>query len=119
LATKLHIDVVLITTGKTLLTTGGRSLQCDPAEYSSRGKGIFMIQFFEYFGTITGILGALLLAANIRFSPWAFVIYLASCAAWIGFGLLTAAPGLVAMQTVFVCANLLGIYRWLIKPVSD
>ena len=67
-----------------------------------------MMALLEWFGAATGIIGALLLAANIRLSPWAFVIYLLSCAAWIAFGVLTSAPGLVAMQSVFVAANTLG-----------
>ena len=78
-----------------------------------------MMALLEWFGAATGIIGALLLAANIRLSPWAFVIYLVSCAAWIAFGVLTSAPGLVAMQTVFVATNMLGIWRWLVRrPVA-
>lgn len=77
-----------------------------------------MIAALEWFGAATGILGALLLAANIRQSGWAFVIYVASCLAWICYAWMTGAAGMITMQIVFLAANLLGIYRWLVQPAK-
>jgi len=79
-----------------------------------------MMALLEWFGAATGIIGALLLAANFRLSPWAFVIYLLSCAAWIAFGLLTSAPGRRSGgHAVGVCGSQYVGDRWLVrKPVG-
>ncbi len=57
-----------------------------------------------------------MLAARHAHAAWAFVLYLISSCAWIAFGLLTGAPGLITMQLVFVGTAVLGIYNWLILP---
>lgn len=53
----------------------------------------------EMLGAATGISGALLLAWRGRLAPWA----------WVG------SHPLIAQQTIFLCANRLGVYRWLIR----
>jgi hypothetical protein len=75
-----------------------------------------LIFFLEWFGCFLGVSGAALLALNNRWSGYGFVLFLASNAAWIGFGLLTSANGLVTMQVVFSLTSAVGIWQWLIKP---
>ena len=71
---------------------------------------------FELVGSGTGIAGAILLALKIRYSPWAWPLWVLSCFAWILFGLSTQAYPLVAQNAVFIGINILGTWTWLIKP---
>jgi nicotinamide riboside transporter PnuC len=77
-----------------------------------------VVTTLEWFGAATGIIGALLLAANIKISAWAFVIYVISSLALMGYAWLVGAHGILMMQTVFFVINLLGIYRWLVQPTK-
>lgn len=73
--------------------------------------------YLQWIGCAFGVFGAFLLALNTRFSGWGFVSFLASNGCWIGFAVLTNAPGLFYMQVAFTGTSLLGIYRWvLVKP---
>ncbi len=73
-----------------------------------------MLQPIKWTGTGTGILGALLIAANVPLSGWGFVLFLVSSLAWTGAGLLTREPSLVALNATFTAINVLGIVRWLL-----
>lgn len=75
-----------------------------------------MLSLIEWAGCLFGVLGAGLLALNNRWSGWGFVLFLGSNAAWIAFGLITGAMGLVTMQIVFTATSLVGIWQWLIRP---
>jgi len=68
----------------------------------------------EWSGAITGMAGAALLATNTEISGLGFVLFLASNACWIAFGLRQRHWGLVSMQAGFTATSLLGIWRWLI-----
>lgn len=73
--------------------------------------------YLQWIGCAFGVLGALMLALNNRLSGWGFVSFLASNVCWIGFGVMTDAPGLIFMQVAFTATSLLGIYRWMLaKP---
>lgn len=76
--------------------------------------------YLQWIGCAFGVFGALLLALNNRLSGWGFVSFLASNVCWIGFGVMTDAPGLIFMQVAFTATSLLGIYRWMLaKPVPN
>ncbi len=76
-----------------------------------------LTSFLEWAGCASGLAGACMLALNHRLSGWGFVAFLVSNALWIAFGLLTKAPGLVAMQIGFTATSLLGIRNWFgVKP---
>lgn len=75
-----------------------------------------MIETIEWAGCIIGLSGAALLAMNSRYSAWGWVLFLLSNAAWIAFGLMTHANGLVVMQIGFTITSLTGIWKWLIVP---
>ena len=70
----------------------------------------------EWVGAIGGCAGALLLAFNNRWSGYGFVLFLASNAAWMTYGVMTHTFGMVTMQIVCTGTSLLGIWRWLVKP---
>lgn len=72
--------------------------------------------FWEWIGCITGVVGSIMLATRHPKSAWAFVLYFVSSCSWIIYGVMTKAPGLIAMQLVFVVTAILGIYNWLILP---
>lgn len=57
--------------------------------------------------------GALLLALNIKYSGWGFVLFLIANITWIVFGYLIGAHGLVLNQIFFTATSVLGIKRWL------
>jgi hypothetical protein len=71
---------------------------------------------FEFTGAATGIAGALLLALKLKWSGWAFAIFLVSNLAWIVFSVATGTYGLLAQEAVYLAINLVGAWRWLIQP---
>ncbi len=68
----------------------------------------------KWLGTATGIAGATVIALNLSFSGWGFVLFLASSVSWTVAGLRMRENSLVVLQGAFTAINLLGIYRWLI-----
>ncbi len=73
---------------------------------------MLMTDFLQYIGAITGMIGALLMALNIPASRFAYVAYMASNMAWLGYGYFAVVPGLVMMQSVFFVTTLIGLWRW-------
>ncbi len=73
-----------------------------------------MLRVLKWLGTAAGILGALLVAANIPSSGWGFVLFLVSSLSWSAAGRLMREPSLVALNVTFVAINILGIVRWLL-----
>lgn len=67
-----------------------------------------------WLGSVTGVLGALLLALNNKASGYGFVLFLVSNVFWLAFGLMSGLTSMVVMQSVFTVTSLIGIYRWLI-----
>lgn len=68
----------------------------------------------KWFGTITGVVGAVILALNIPVSGWGWVLFAASAAAWTAAGLVMRDMSLVVLQATFLVVDILGIWRWLI-----
>lgn len=66
----------------------------------------------KWLGTITGVAGALLVAANVGAVGWGFVLFALSSAAWGFAGLAMREPSLVALQGVFLAVDVVGIWRW-------
>lgn len=66
----------------------------------------------KWFGTATGIAGALLVAANIGMVGSGFLLFAFSSAAWTWSGLVMREPSLVALQAVFLAIDLVGVWRW-------
>ena len=70
----------------------------------------------QWFGCVFGVMGALLLALNNRYSGWGFVAFLLSNVFWIVYGVITEAPGLIVMQLAFTATSLIGLYKWMWVP---
>lgn len=68
----------------------------------------------KWLGTITGVLGALMLALNIPVSGWGWVLFTISSVSWTVAGLVLRDTSLVVLQGAFVAVDLLGVWRWLI-----
>lgn len=68
---------------------------------------------FGWIGTITGILGGLLLAVNLEYSNYGFFIFLISATSWTIQGYKNNDRSLMILNTFFIFIDLLGIYRWI------
>lgn len=70
-----------------------------------------MIDFLEWTGSITGLLGAFLLATHTRISRYGWIAFLAANIAMIGFAFGIGRYGLLAQQLGFLGTSLLGMHR--------
>ncbi|RMG37535.1 MAG: hypothetical protein D6720_03030 [Gammaproteobacteria bacterium] len=69
----------------------------------------------EWAGSLTGLLGAWLLAINdLQWSGYGFVAFLVSNGFWIALGIRKRLFGLLLMQVGFTGSSLMGIARWLL-----
>ena len=68
---------------------------------------------YEWLGSLSGLLGAFLLATNTGVSGYGFVAFLVSNACWLVVGARRAMWGLLWMQLGFTATTALGLYRWL------
>lgn len=63
----------------------------------------------------SGVVGALLLALNVTYSPWAYPLFVLSSYLWIKWGWeRDNAAELVLMNLVLLCIGLIGVCRWFI-----
>ena len=71
----------------------------------------------EWYATISGIVAALMIAADInrKVTGWGFVLFCTMNIAWIGFGMIDDTGGLTTQNIVLFGINALGIYRYLIR----
>jgi hypothetical protein len=70
----------------------------------------------EAAGTLSGLLGAFLLARNGKGAAYGWIAFLASNFALIAFAWRHEHPGLLTLQLAFVATSSLGIWTWLLKP---
>ena len=68
----------------------------------------------KWLGTLTGVLGALVLALNIPVSGWGWVLFTISSISWTIAGLALRDASLAVLQGTFIVVDLLGVWRWLI-----
>ncbi len=74
----------------------------------------WLLTTLKWIGTITGLVGALILAVNLPLSGWGWVLFAASALAWTIAGIVMREYSLVLLQGGFFIVDLLGIYRWLL-----
>lgn len=67
---------------------------------------------FDWIGSAMGLAGALLLSTNTIYSPFGWVLFLGSNAAWIVFSVQRNLAPLLVMQLGFTGTSILGIVRW-------
>ncbi len=70
------------------------------------------LNLLKWFGSATGVLGALLIASNVGAVGWGFILFALSSTAWAWSAAVMREPSLVALQTVFLGVDLVGIWRW-------
>lgn len=68
----------------------------------------------KWFGTATGVAGALVLALNLPLSGWGWALFLVSSLSWTFAGAVMKDMSLVVLQFTFVVVDVIGIWRWLI-----
>jgi len=66
----------------------------------------------EWFGSITGIIGAIWLSLNMSTSRWAYPFFLSSSLVLLLWAFLQNHEGILWQQSVFTVINIIGIYRW-------
>lgn len=70
-----------------------------------------MIDFLEIFGTVTGLVGAFLLATHTGISRYGWIAYFLANIALIGFAIGIERYWLLAQQIGFMATSILGLYR--------
>jgi hypothetical protein len=73
-----------------------------------------LLSALKWFGTITGIVGAGILALNLPISGWGWILFALSSASWTVAGLVMREWSLTLLQGGFLAVDLVGIWRWLI-----
>jgi len=66
----------------------------------------------EAIGAILGVAGSLLIAVNLPYSKWGFVLYIVSNVFLIGWAVRKKAYGIFSMYVVYTIVNIIGIVRW-------
>jgi hypothetical protein len=70
-----------------------------------------VIDYLEWIGALSGLLGAFLLATHTNISRYGWVAFLAANIALIGFAIGIERYGLLLQQVGFMATSLLGMYR--------
>lgn len=68
----------------------------------------------KWFGTVTGVIGALVLALNIPISGWGWVLFGVSSLCWSIAGAVMLDYSLVVLQSAFLIVDIIGVWRWLL-----
>ena len=77
-----------------------------------------MLDVLEWYGAISAVIAALVVASNIsaRVSGWAFVLFVTSSCALVAWGFLSEdAEGIGWQNFCLLLINLWGVYRYLIR----
>jgi len=77
-----------------------------------------LLNVLQYYGAGAGALAALIVSLDLGRRPtgWAFVIFVTSSLALIGWGFLNEeSEGIGTQNIVLFAINLLGVYRYLIR----
>lgn len=82
-----------------------------------------LLDVLQYYGAAAGAIAALIVSLDLGRRPtgWAFVIFVTSSIALIGWGFINdEGEGIGAQNVVLLAINLIGVYRYLIrkKPVQ-
>lgn len=68
-------------------------------------------------GAITGVLGAVVMAIESKYSKYAFPLWIVSSVAWIAYALSTDQLPLLNQQIVYFVINVIGLWSWIIVPI--
>jgi hypothetical protein len=85
-----------------------------PESDITRSASSKLLVALKWFGTISGIAGATLIAANVSASGYGFVGFFLSSVCWAVAGTMMREPSIMALYFVYIAINLLGLVRWLL-----
>ncbi|WP_455233360.1 hypothetical protein [Geopseudomonas aromaticivorans] len=71
-----------------------------------------MLLLTEWLGSLCGVIGALLISANVRLSPWGWWLFLVSSVSLCLYAVMQQAWGLLLLNSCFVATNVTGLIRW-------
>lgn len=77
-----------------------------------------LLDILQYYGAAAGAIAALIVSLDLGRRPtgWAFVIFVTSSLALIGWGFMNdEGEGIGAQNVVLLAINLIGVYRYLIR----
>lgn len=77
----------------------------------------FLTQALQYYGAAAGLIAALIVSLNLgcRITGWAFVLFVTSSLALIGWGFMSDSTQGIGWQNIGLLAiNVIGVYRYLI-----
>lgn len=75
------------------------------------------VDYMEWFGTVTGLLGAVVISSNIGYIGQAYISFLISAIAILYVAWKLERWGLFTMSLGYAIINAWGIWRWLILPL--
>ena len=71
------------------------------------------MKYLSFFGSSTGIIGALLIALNINMFLTGYLFFLVSSLSWIVYSYKTSQKNLLVMNIVFGVINAIGVYNFI------
>lgn len=71
-----------------------------------------MILKYDFWGTIFGILGAILLSLNVGLNWIAFILFLINSILYIIYGKQSNNKNIITLNVVYFILNLIGIYNY-------
>lgn len=66
----------------------------------------------DWFGAITGIIGAIIVASNLGITWFGYVAFLMSSVTYSYFGWKVKRNGILTMNLFFIIINVIGLIRW-------
>ncbi len=75
-----------------------------------------MMDTLGWIGTYAGPAGAILLALNIRVSPYGYVLFLLSSVAMVVYASWIGDDKVLIQNVLFTAINSVGLVRWVILP---
>jgi hypothetical protein len=81
-----------------------------------------LLNTLQYYGAAAGAVAALIVSLDLGRRPtgWAFVIFVTSSLALIGWGFLNdEGKGIGAQNAILLVINLIGVYRYLIRKKPE
>ena len=82
----------------------------------------FLLNSLQYYGAAAGAVAALIVSLDLGRRPtgWAFVIFVTSSIALVGWGFLNdEGKGIGAQNAILLVINLIGVYRYLIRKKPE
>lgn len=76
-----------------------------------------LVDYIEWFGTVTGLIGAIVISSNIGYIGQAYISFIISAIAILYVAWKLERWGLFTMSLGYAIINAWGIWRWLILPL--